>query len=187
MSRAVDIHHGHRQVALADTTTLTSSTRRMPLPSFCPVKLFSRQCAERESALAALLLDPHNNLKVFVNGELSYTGHKGGSRAHGMLDLESLLSLVAPLVPQTHDSLVAYLAHILDRSQVLEDILRVQRLDLLDIEAIAVMYDHVCAQSDDTLEQLELYCREPLPVNATQRLSDLGSYRETLLLRIEIV
>ena len=49
---------------------------------YCPLALFgAREPAALASALAPLLDAPHNNLRVFVRGELVFGGARGGARA----------------------------------------------------------------------------------------------------------
>jgi hypothetical protein len=65
MSRSVDIASGRRE---ARNPRLASH--------YCPLVLFAQSSSSIKSALASLLLDPHNNLKIFLGGSLVYTGNK---------------------------------------------------------------------------------------------------------------
>eukprot|EP01133_Synstelium_polycarpum_P006905 gene6906-8027_t len=99
---------------------------------YCPLDLFSGDAVRQQHAIRAMFECPQNNLKLFQDGVLMFTGALGGGTDNNAHQSAGILSV---------DSLTSILVGILQKERSLLDNLRMaQQLDSLDIEAIHYLY-----------------------------------------------
>ncbi|EFA81684.1 hypothetical protein PPL_05678 [Heterostelium album PN500] len=114
------------------------------ISKYCPLDLFSGAVDRQKRAIRALLECPQNNLKIYKDGSLFYTGSLGGKSVHSLESLCTLLDTpeeTSQSVESTIDRLTNYLVSILQTEHaVLDNLLTAQRYDDLDIEAIYYLY-----------------------------------------------
>jgi len=89
---------------------------------------------------------PQNNIKIYIGGELAYTGSLGGKLGtETSFDLDHLERRISSVFPPVNDgssigTMVRLLCQILHKEKVLPNLREIQRMDYLDIEAIHCLY-----------------------------------------------
>ncbi|KAJ4754259.1 Inositol-pentakisphosphate 2-kinase [Rhynchospora pubera] len=110
--------------------------------AYDPLDLFSHSNERIHKALNALYLNPQNNFRVFLNGSLVYGGMDTDTNTHDTNNsFEELIGTSSGLnldLPKFFE----LLTEMISKSDVLNQLLKTQKLDLYDIEgAIHSYYD----------------------------------------------
>ena len=121
------------------------------MSKYSPLDLFSGNEEGILKALVDLFETPQNNIRVFLEGEEVFGGPvDGGSTDELVTSLEKKLAgvSVAPegeRVPEFQ----RLVASALNKSKVLDQLLRVQKLDAYDIEGAILAYKKFMEMTDD--------------------------------------
>eukprot|EP01132_Coremiostelium_polycephalum_P002107 gene2107-2596_t len=112
---------------------------------YCPIDLFSGDPKKQKDAIKSMLLEPQNNLKLYYNGSLSFTGSLGGGKTDDSdINLNSISHLLNELFQNNGDgieSLSNIIATILQKEHVLDSLQKIQKYDDIDIEGIHYLYN----------------------------------------------
>jgi len=126
--------------------TKLSQNQISSISNYCPIDLFSNDPNRQMYSIVELLCNPQNNIKIYCNGELEFTGSQGGGVER---DRESSISTISKLLETFKlfkgDQIIKQLSQmiitILQKETVLSKIKNVQLLDNLDIEGIYYLYN----------------------------------------------
>lgn len=118
------------------------------LSDYCPLKLFSNNIEIKKSAILSLFATPQNNLKVFKNGKIIYTGCLGDkiTSTISVNQLNQSLSLLFSNDNSNYDrnniELVSdILAEIFLKEPILNKLRKIQEMDKYGIEAVYYLYN----------------------------------------------
>ncbi|KAF2069820.1 hypothetical protein CYY_008858 [Polysphondylium violaceum] len=125
--------------------TKLSQNQISTISNYCPIDLFSNDVNRQMYSIVELLCNPQNNIKIYCDGELEFTGSQGGGVER---DRESSISTISNLLKsfklfkgdQVINQLSQMITTILRKETVLSKIKNVQMLDRLDIEGIYYLY-----------------------------------------------
>jgi len=127
------------------------------LSSFCPTNLFSNRLERITRGLVDLIENPQNNMRLYIDGVLSWFDDNSDANRNFKSELLSVLSKHSV---ENLDDFIERVAFYLLDSNVMETVQRMQMLDRFDIEFI---YKHVYSilkskcQNDDELMQSRLF------------------------------
>ncbi|KYR01821.1 hypothetical protein DLAC_01834 [Tieghemostelium lacteum] len=119
------------------------------ISNYCPLDLYcnsndnddnnSMNIDRKKKAIKELFYHPQNNLKIYIDGELAFTGSLGGGND---LSKEESIQMIGSLFRPTlsTQSLCELVSAILSRESILSNLKSVQLYDELDIEAIYYLY-----------------------------------------------
>lgn len=118
------------------------------LSSYDPLDLFSGKEERVTAALKALLRKPQNNFRLFRDGQAH--SFSGTESPEGQEELAHTLAGWASEAAEAAAAaiLLPLLTQILQREEVLRNILRMQQLDAHDIEGVYPLYKHLLQQQD---------------------------------------
>ncbi|KAL9641504.1 hypothetical protein ABK040_013426 [Willaertia magna] len=133
--------------------------------SFCPTNLYSTNKERVKIALINLILNPQNNMRLYINGQLKWFGDKHQNSNVNSTEMtnyyiEWLERLVIENGMKSLDEFIDKLVNCILDSKVMDTIQRMQLLDRFDIEFI---YQYVYLplkeryNNDDELLQLMLF------------------------------
>ncbi|KAK5578951.1 hypothetical protein RB653_008626 [Dictyostelium firmibasis] len=133
------------------------------ISSYCPLDLFSGDFERQKQSIVNMIHHPQNNLKVYCDGVLSFTGSLGGGMERNKSTNSNLLSSLlinSNIVEGGYDNiynnsnkdqqeengeknihlLSSIISSILQRETILENIKNAQLYDEMDIEGIYYLY-----------------------------------------------
>ncbi|XP_054798298.1 inositol-pentakisphosphate 2-kinase isoform X3 [Prosopis cineraria] len=120
------------------------------LSQYNPLDLFSGSKERIEKAIKDLFTTPQNNFRVFLNGSLIFGGLGGGAPTTNFLvakTFEDALKTVIEAEDGLYTEKFLYLvAESVHKSGVLDQLLKIQKLDNLDIEGAIHAYYNVTSQ-----------------------------------------
>ncbi|KAM9969703.1 hypothetical protein ACTFIR_001539 [Dictyostelium discoideum] len=130
------------------------------ISSYCPLDLFSGDCNRQKQSIINMIHHPQNNLKVYCDGILSFTGSLGGGVERNKSTNSNLLSsllinsnIIKNNKKEGHEEkeeeeternihlLSIIISSILQRETILQNIKNVQLYDDMDIEGIYYLYN----------------------------------------------
>lgn len=121
------------------------------ISKYSPLDLFSSTVEGIEKALVDLFETPQNNVRVFMEGNLVFGGPEdGGSTDETIISLDKKLAAVS--VAPEGERVPAFqrlVATALNKSKVLDQLLRMQKLDAYDIEGAILAYMKFMGMTDD--------------------------------------
>ncbi|KAL0486266.1 inositol-pentakis phosphate 2-kinase [Acrasis kona] len=122
---------------------------------FCPLDLYSKDSDRVLKALNALVDDPQNNMRLYIDGELAWHGvmKQSDQNKDYRKELQNILQNKKFSEGDVVDSYVKTLHDYLSRSNILQPIKCIQLMDQLDVEAITVIYQQLLLF--ETHEQIE--------------------------------
>lgn len=135
------------------------------LSKYSPLDLFSGNVEGINKALVDLVETPQNNVRVFLAGAEIFGGQEdGGSTDEAVTSLDEKLAAVS--VAPDGERVPAFqrlVATALNKSKILDQLLRVQKLDAYDIEGAILAYKKFMRMTDDA-GQLWLYSKESIVI-----------------------
>ncbi|EGC28988.1 hypothetical protein DICPUDRAFT_43505 [Dictyostelium purpureum] len=130
------------------------------ISNYCPIDLFSGDPKRQEYSIKEMINHPQNNLKIYYNGVLSFTGSLGGGAERDQLSNCKILSSLLYEndiirvssngqeegvenidIHSTIDAFSKLVTIILNRETILSSIKKVQLFDEYDIEGIYYIYN----------------------------------------------
>eukprot|EP01113_Clastostelium_recurvatum_P002645 TRINITY_DN11121_c0_g1_i1.p1 TRINITY_DN11121_c0_g1~~TRINITY_DN11121_c0_g1_i1.p1 ORF type:complete len:460 (+),score=83.72 TRINITY_DN11121_c0_g1_i1:194-1381(+) len=122
------------------------------ISEYCPLDLYSGDPDRVQRALQAMFMHPQNNLKIYIDGELSFTGGLGGRQASNHASLDELDSKLAAILqvaphssPETLPPTVSGVIHaihsILGQEPVLHNLQTAQMMDVYDVGGIIHLFN----------------------------------------------
>lgn len=121
------------------------------MSKYCPLDLFSGNVEGIHKALVQMFETPQNNIRIFLKGVEIFGGPEdGGSTNELMVALEEKLGAVM-VAPEGERVLIfqRLVASVLNKSKVLDQLLRLQKLDTYAIEGANLAYSKFTGMTDD--------------------------------------
>eukprot|EP01087_Luapelamoeba_hula_P017412 TRINITY_DN5486_c0_g1_i1.p1 TRINITY_DN5486_c0_g1~~TRINITY_DN5486_c0_g1_i1.p1 ORF type:complete len:553 (+),score=101.24 TRINITY_DN5486_c0_g1_i1:562-2220(+) len=129
------------------------------ISNYCPLDLFSNDKALMRRALNEIFEVPQNNLKLFLDGSLYYTGDLGGKKADEIakaaagLDEELAKTGLPPTEGSTKKTLINLLVDIFHSTSLLQNLKHVQMFDYLDVEGVYPIFQKLEALGEKGLHK----------------------------------
>eukprot|EP00816_Leptocylindrus_hargravesii_P008600 CAMPEP_0196827026 /NCGR_PEP_ID=MMETSP1362-20130617/93940_1 /TAXON_ID=163516 /ORGANISM="Leptocylindrus danicus, Strain CCMP1856" /LENGTH=476 /DNA_ID=CAMNT_0042207639 /DNA_START=533 /DNA_END=1959 /DNA_ORIENTATION=- len=110
--------------------------------SYSPLKFFSGEISNVESSMLSLFERPQNNLRIWCNGQIIY-GHDKMNLT--VKDFEAIQQAILSNVEKAmvFQSLASLVGAILTREPLIQNILKLQKADLIDVDGMVRVYDRL--------------------------------------------
>jgi inositol-pentakisphosphate 2-kinase len=159
-SRFVLLQELHQQGNINKGWTKVSAPIKMSY--YNPVDLYSKDASRMQKAISSLFSSPQNNLKVHYNGRplIGHSIHSVASENYCktmLFNLRPQYDSSEKSIKQVESILGEWIVKILQHETILQQLLKLQELDILDADGAILTYDRLvelCAGSHEEAQSI---------------------------------